>query len=71
MVAGEGERADEEVRVVIEAGERILEPVRDSGREGVLLLHPVDGDDEDVVVDDLGVDLAVWVAFSAPFGVNP
>ena len=59
MVAGEREDADEEFRVVVEEGERVLQLVHDFRGEGVLLLDAVDRDDQDVVVDDLGADVAV------------
>ena len=63
VVAGEREHADEQVRIVVEPGQRVFQLVRDLRRERVLLLDPVDGQHEDVLVDHLGADLAVRVTF--------
>ena len=62
VIAGEGQDSDEQVGVVVEAGERVGQFVADLRGERVLLLDPVDRDHQDVIVDDLGADLAVRVA---------
>ncbi len=70
MITGEGQDSDEQVGVVVEAGERVCQFVADLRGERVLLLDPVDRDHQDVVVDDLGADLAVGVAGAASVSLD-
>ena len=59
VVTGEGQYADEQLGIVVEAGVGRGELVADLRGERVLLLDPVDGHHEDSVVDDFGVHLPV------------
>ena len=67
MVTSEGQYADEQLGIVVEAGVRRGELAADLRSERVLLLDAVDGHHEDSVVDDFGVHLPVRVSLHGAY----
>jgi hypothetical protein len=67
VITGEGQHSDEQVGILVEPGQRVFQLVGDLRRERVLLLHPVDGEHEDVLVDHLGAHRAVRMTLATRF----